>query len=250
MYGNMQISAMDKGGRFRGARGVGGMQDQMGGTGESEQEAGEADRSIPFYKTADGGAVGAAGSAGGRCAADPPVSGEESRPQGARSPGWLDPRPDVCPERADAGTFSVKRASAEGIGVKEDGTDTCGIERIGYRRDMEGTEKRMMEETLLQLATKLREKAFYRYVMDRPAYQELLQAACEAEKGYYDMGLTKEQREQIDRLLEGREEAGEYELTLTYVAGLLDGVAALRELGFLDMFVTTGKTKEAGDGRS
>lgn len=36
MYGNMQISAMDKGGRFRGARGVGGMQDQMGGTGESE----------------------------------------------------------------------------------------------------------------------------------------------------------------------------------------------------------------------
>ena len=64
------------------------------------------------------------------------------------------------------------------------------------------------------------------------------------------MGLTKEQREQIDRLLEGREEAGEYELTLTYVAGLLDGVAALRELGFLDMFVTTGKTKEAGDGRS
>lgn len=102
----------------------------------------------------------------------------------------------------------------------------------------------MMEETLLQLAARLREKAFYRYVMDRPGYQERLDIACKAEKSYHDLELTEKQREQVDLLLESREEAEEYELTLTYVAGLLDGIAGLQKLGFLDMYVTTGESDQ------
>lgn len=112
------------------------------------------------------------------------------------------------------------------------------------QKDMEGAEKRMMEETLLQLAARLREKAFYRYVMDRPGYQERLDIACKAEKSYHDLELTEKQREQVDLLLESREEAEEYELTLTYVAGLLDGIAGLQKLGFLDMYVTTGESDQ------
>ncbi len=119
-----------------------------------------------------------------------------------------------------------------------------GAERMDMgETDMEGMEKGVLEDTLLQLATRLRERAFCRYVKDRLDYKELLQAACEAEKGYCDMELTNEQREQIDLLLESRANAEERELTLTYVAGILDGVAFLRKLGFLDMYVQDGQEK-------
>ena len=110
---------------------------------------------------------------------------------------------------------------------------------------MEGTEREQIEDTLLQLMTRCRERAFCRYMKDYPEYKRLLKISCEADKNYYKMELTKQQREQIDFLLNSRADAADCELTLTYQAGILDGVHFLQQLGFLDMYVSderwTGK---------
>lgn len=102
---------------------------------------------------------------------------------------------------------------------------------------MKQTEKSTLEDTLLQLAARFREQAFCRYVKDCPEYKRLLEIACEADKAYYEMELTDQQRELIDRLLTSRSDASECELTLTYVAGILDGIIFLRDFGFLDMYM-------------
>ena len=52
-----------------------------------------------------------------------------------------------------------------------------------------------------------------------------------------ELPLTEEQKEVIERMLEKRMEANECELTLTYIAGILDGISYLRDAGFLDMYV-------------
>lgn len=106
------------------------------------------------------------------------------------------------------------------------------------------TEKEQMENTLLQLATRFREQAFCRYGKDCPKYEKLLQKACEADQSYYAMELTSQQREQIDALLNSRAEASDCELTLTYIAGLLDGIRMLKESGFLELYVSDENEEE------
>lgn len=102
---------------------------------------------------------------------------------------------------------------------------------------MKQTENHDMEDVLLQLAARFREQAFCRYVKNCPEYERLLEISCAADKAYYDMELTDEQRSQIDELLDSRSEASDCELTLTYIAGILDGIMFLRDYGFLDMYV-------------
>lgn len=103
---------------------------------------------------------------------------------------------------------------------------------------MEGTERERIEDILLQLMTRCRERAFCRYMQDNAEYKRLLKISCEADKNYYKMELTKQQREQIDFLLNSRLDATDCELTLTYIAGILDGVLLLQRMGFLDMYVS------------
>lgn len=102
---------------------------------------------------------------------------------------------------------------------------------------MKQTEKTKLEDTLLQLAAKFREQAFCRYVKDWPEYRRLLEISCAADRAYYEMELTDQQREQIDEILNSRSDASDCELTLTYVAGVLDGIIFLRDTGFLDMYM-------------
>ena len=68
-------------------------------------------------------------------------------------------------------------------------------------------------------------------------HKEKVEAVCEADKQYMDLLLTEEQKEVIEKMLEKRMEANECELTLTYAAGILDGIMYLRNAGFLDMYV-------------
>ncbi|MCI9103021.1 MAG: hypothetical protein HFG47_06920 [Lachnospiraceae bacterium] len=103
---------------------------------------------------------------------------------------------------------------------------------------MERTDKSTIGDTLMQLMTRCREKAFCKYMKDDPEYKRLLKISCEADKNYSNMDLTPEQREQIDFLLNSRTDAGECELTLTYIAGIMDGITFLRHMGFLDMYVS------------
>lgn len=64
-----------------------------------------------------------------------------------------------------------------------------------------------------------------------------MEAVCEADKQYVNLPLTEEQKEVIEKMLEKRMEANECELTLTYAAGILDGIMYLRNTGFLDLYV-------------
>ena len=64
-----------------------------------------------------------------------------------------------------------------------------------------------------------------------------MEAVCEADKQYMDLPLPEEHKKTIERMLEKRMEANECELTLTYIAGILDGISYLRAVGFLDMYV-------------
>lgn len=106
-------------------------------------------------------------------------------------------------------------------------------------------EKEKLYDTLLQLGTALREKRTYVYGVGWNLHKEKVEAVCEADKQYMDLPLTEQQKEVIERMLEKRMEANECELTLTFVAGILDGITFLRELGFLDMYIMDAEQEEA-----
>lgn len=106
-------------------------------------------------------------------------------------------------------------------------------------------EKERLYDTLLQLGTALREKRAHAYGVGWNLHKEKVEAVCEADKKYMDLPLTEEQKEVIERMLEKRMEANECELTLTFVAGILDGIIFLRELGFLDMYIMDAEQEEA-----
>lgn len=92
--------------------------------------------------------------------------------------------------------------------------------------------------TLFQLASIFRERAFNRYGKDYPEYRRLLKISCDADRAYYQMELTRDQRKVLDHLLNSRLEASECELTLTYISGFLDGIEFLQRHGFLDAYVS------------
>ena len=98
-------------------------------------------------------------------------------------------------------------------------------------------EKEKLYDTLLQLGTALREKRVHVYGVGWDLHKEKVEAVCEADKKYMDLPLPEEHKETIERMLEKRMEANECELTLTYIAGILDGISYLRDAGFLDMYV-------------
>ena len=98
-------------------------------------------------------------------------------------------------------------------------------------------EKEKLYDTLLQLGTALREKRAHAYGVGWDMHRKKVEAVCEADKKYMDLPLPEEHKETIERMLEKRMEANECELTLTYAAGILDGIMYLRNAGFLDMYV-------------
>ena len=102
-------------------------------------------------------------------------------------------------------------------------------------------EKEKLYNTLLQLGTALREKRAHVYGVGWDLHKEKVEAVCEADKKYMELLLTNEQKEVIEEMLEKRMEANECELTLTYIAGILDGITYLRDAGFLDLYVVNGE---------
>lgn len=98
-------------------------------------------------------------------------------------------------------------------------------------------EKEKLYDTLLQLGTALREKRAHVYGVGWDMHRKKVEAVCEADKQYVNLPLTEEQKEVIEKMLEKRMEANECELTLTYAAGILDGIMYLRNAGFLDLYV-------------
>ena len=98
-------------------------------------------------------------------------------------------------------------------------------------------EKEKLYDTLLQLGTALREKRAHVYGVGWDTHRKKVEAVCEADKQYVNLPLTEEQKEVIEKMLEKRMEANECELTLTYAAGILDGIMYLRNTGFLDLYV-------------
>lgn len=91
-----------------------------------------------------------------------------------------------------------------------------------------------MEKTMFCIATAMREQAAMKYVLPYPKRKELMELACTEESRYMEMDLTDEQRQIIDHVLEMREEVSQIDLTMTYLAGMLDSIEFLGQAGFLD----------------
>ena len=106
-------------------------------------------------------------------------------------------------------------------------------------------ERMLMEDTFLQLATVLREKSLTKHVRWRENYQELMQAACDADRVYMELELTEQQRKIVDDMLDKRETATGRELAWSYVLGMMDATLFLRKNGFLDMFLIEDQDTEA-----
>ncbi len=107
-------------------------------------------------------------------------------------------------------------------------------------------EKAKLDDTLMQLMTEFREKRVKKYDLAKKLYREKMEKACAADADYMLLGLTDNQRQVIDHMLDLRSEAGICELTITYMAGLLDGIVFLKDLGFLDMHILE-ENEEAED---
>jgi len=107
-------------------------------------------------------------------------------------------------------------------------------------------EKMRLDDLLLQIVTLLREKRMETYDFARDIYQNKMEKACAADQMYMKMDLSEEQRSVIDELLELRSDAETCELTITYVAGLLDGIVFLRDVGFLDVYISDDLDADEG----
>ena len=105
-------------------------------------------------------------------------------------------------------------------------------------------ERELVEETILQLASVLREKTYAKHVLSRESYQKKMQDTCEADRAYMMLDLTDQQRKIIDDMLDKREAASGRELTWSYLMGMLDAVMFLRKTGFLDMFLWEEENEE------
>ena len=110
---------------------------------------------------------------------------------------------------------------------------------------MKQEERRTLENTVVQLLNVLREQSHGKYVAGCERYKRQVEAACEAEREYLDLDLAEGQREVIEHLLQSRSDAEDCELTLTYVAGLLDSLMFLRSAGFLDLYVEDEEKESA-----
>lgn len=106
-------------------------------------------------------------------------------------------------------------------------------------------EREFLENTLFQLLNILRERTHKKYVADFGMYRKRVETACAAEQAYRELDLGEEQREVIEQVLETRSDAQDCELTLTYVAGLLDGILFLRTAGFLDLYMEDYREQES-----
>lgn len=94
-----------------------------------------------------------------------------------------------------------------------------------------------LNDTLMQIANALREKRSHKYNYGWDIYKHKAELACEAGNQYMNLELTEKQREVIDKMMELQADAYGCELTLNYIAGLLDGIVFFRDLDLLDMFM-------------
>ena len=102
---------------------------------------------------------------------------------------------------------------------------------------MKQDERKVLEDTVFQLMNALRERTHKKYVAGYGPYRKRVETACRAEQEYRAMGLEEDRRKVMDHVLETRSEVEDCELTLTYVAGILDSLLILRAAGFLDLYM-------------
>lgn len=109
-------------------------------------------------------------------------------------------------------------------------------------------EKMRLEDTLLQLGMIIREKSIQKYDFGR-IYRAKLDESLKAETKYMKMQsqLTEEQEQIIEDMLDFRTEVAGYELTINYLAGLLDGIVFLRDSGLLDMYIMDETNEDAAE---
>ena len=109
---------------------------------------------------------------------------------------------------------------------------------------MKADDRKLVENTILQLATVLREKAYARYVLNREDYQREMEEFCAKDEEYMRLELTEQQRKVIDDMLDRREDATDRELTWSYLVGMLDVLVFLRKTGFLEMVLREDEQTE------
>ena len=106
---------------------------------------------------------------------------------------------------------------------------------------MKQEEKALIEDVVFHVLNVLRERSYAKYVLGQELYRKKVEIACEWNDRYEQMELADEQREIIEHMLQARSDAADCELTLTYMAGLLDGVMFLRRAGLLDLYMEEGE---------
>lgn len=106
---------------------------------------------------------------------------------------------------------------------------------------MKQEEKDRLEDTVFQFLNVLRERSYSKYVLWQDSYREKVDAACRENARYEKLDLTAEQRAVIEEMLQIRSEVTDCELTLTYMAGLLDCLMFLRRSGLMDLYMEESK---------
>lgn len=91
------------------------------------------------------------------------------------------------------------------------------------------------KETFMEIANVLREKAVKRYVIHDEEYKRLVDIAEAAETYFLDQEASDDKKEQMNQIWRRRSDAEECGQTLLYLAGLMNGISFLRDLGLLDM---------------
>lgn len=108
------------------------------------------------------------------------------------------------------------------------------------------TEDQKMEDILFRLAIVLREKRARLYPYGRDIYKNKRETACEADHEYMGLNITEEQRMLWMTCWNNAWMRPNVSLHGSICPGLLDGIAFLRDFGFLDMYITED-TSDSGE---
>ncbi len=107
--------------------------------------------------------------------------------------------------------------------------------------------KSTVRNILLALTGELRASSFAAYAGDDAERKKLSARASDAFDAYVQ-GLPQNLEKSFEDMIELQEDLKEYDLTLTYIVGMLDCIDLMRSLGFLEVYV--GMEATAGDGEA
>lgn len=102
---------------------------------------------------------------------------------------------------------------------------------------MNAADKCKVIDALLYIIDPYRAETMKRYLSEVPKNKELTEKVCNLADGIETLGLTAEQKETVDNFMQASQELQDLQLSVIYIAGMVDALVLLKDQGMLDRII-------------